>query len=66
MGDYKEELSALVEKIRQDGAKEERRRIAEKLIKESKFCLKENENISCSNYVSCLDCVEEWLIGVLH
>ena len=34
MGDYKEELSALVEKIRQDGVKEERERILKMLNKE--------------------------------
>ena len=55
MSEYKEELSALVEKIRQDGAKEERRRIAEKLA-DWDFCVLDiDKNANCIN-----DCVEHF------
>ena len=57
MSDYKEELSALVEKIRQDGAKEERRRITEKL-KGIEFCAY-NHDKNCIN--DCLVHIEKYL-----
>ena len=59
MSDYKEELSALVEKIRQDGAKEERRRIVEKLERKD-FCVFKSECRGASPE-NCLEHIYEWL-----
>jgi len=59
VSDYKEELSALVERIKQDGAKEERRRIAEKL-RERSFCVYASTNECISD---CVRHIEQWLGG---
>ena len=57
MGEHKEELSALIEKIRQDGARKERRRIAEKLEKRD-FCVFTSTNDCISD---CVRHIEQWL-----
>ena len=59
MSEYKEELSALVERIKQDGAKEERRRIAN-LLEDEDFCVNEEECSSASRN-ACYRCIYEWL-----
>ena len=55
MSDYKEELSALVDKIRQEGAIDERRRIA-KILADWGFCVLEvDKNAECID-----DCSEHF------
>ena len=61
MSEYKEELSALVERIKQYGAKEERRRIA-LLLEGEDFCIVKKE-CSSTDRGTCCRCIYEWLGG---
>jgi len=57
MSDYKEELSALVEKIKQVSMEGEYRRIAKKL-EQRQFCVTDLRG-DCIN--NCIRHIEEWL-----